>query len=196
MNSSILVAGFLFIISAPSGAGKTSVLKHLIGNFSDLKQSISVTTRIPRKGEKNDIDYHFVSKEDFDKKVKNGEFLEHAEVFENSYGSLIKDVSGILNDKKNVLFTIDYQGVQQIKTNGKFDTVTVFIMPPSLEVLKERLIKRGDSMDSINFRLSKAAGEIENMKNYDYVVYNYDILETAKLIGAIYLAEKYKRINK
>ena len=132
----------LIVVSSPSGAGKTSVCRKLLENNDNIQISISATTRKPRKNEVDGIDYNFISREDFQNRIKNNEFLEYAEVFDNFYGSLIEDVENITRFKKDVLFDIDWQGFQQLKQSG-MDVVGIFILPPNKKELIRRLKKRG-----------------------------------------------------
>ena len=149
----------LIVVSSPSGAGKTSVCRKLLENNDNIKISISATTRKPRKNEVDGIDYNFISREDFQNRIKNNEFLEYAEVFDNFYGSLITDVEKITKSKKDVLFDIDWQGTQQLYQSKPSNLVSIFILPPSKEEIVNRLRQRkvdsGDDESVINKRMSK-----------------------------------------
>ena len=152
MIENIETKRILIIISSPSGAGKTSVCKKLLELDSELRASISVTTRKPRNNETNWIDYIFISKEDFDKKISNGEFLEYANVFNNKYGTLVSSTIDLLNKDYDVLFDIDWQGTQQLSQNNN-NILTIFILPPDKNEIERRLKKR----------------ETENSENIDIV---------------------------
>ena len=129
----------LIVVSSPSGAGKTSVCRRILENNDSIQISISATTRKPRKNEVDGIDYNFISREDFQNRIKNNEFLEYAEVFDNFYGSLIKDVEKITKFKKDVLFDIDWQGTQQLYQSKPSNLVSIFILPPSKDEIENAL---------------------------------------------------------
>jgi len=184
----------LFIISSPSGAGKSTLCKHLIENFKNLEYSISVTTRTPRSGETNGVEYYFHTIKEFEEMKKAKKFIETAKFCENLYGTLNSEISRIELCSKNVLFDIDYNGKNQIISNKKLDCVTIFILPPSIKILKERLQNRhSESEDIINVRLDKAKEEMTHAKNYDYVIINENIDIAKNEISVIYQAENIKR---
>lgn len=166
--------GRIFIISGPSGSGKTTFYKKLLSTRKELVKSVSVTTREKRSGEKNGIDYVFVSKKMFFYKVKAGHFLESEKVFDNYYGTPNKNVRDILKSGKNVLLCIDVKGAKAVRR--KFpDLIGIFIKAPSLEVLKKRLIDRGSEKSKVvRLRLKMASSELKEAKSYDYVVINDD----------------------
>ncbi len=164
--------GILIVISSPSGAGKTTITKHLVKKVPNVKLSVSLTTRKPRIGEVNGIDYKFVSLKDFKEKVKKKLFLEHAKVFDNYYGTLKSQIVIDLKNGKNILFDIDWQGARQIKKKFNKDLISIFVLPPSLKELKRRLSKREKSKTFINKRMSKAKREIMHWSEYDYAVVN------------------------
>lgn len=164
--------GILIVISSPSGAGKTTITKHLVNKIRNIKLSVSLTTRKPRSGEVNGIDYKFVSLKDFKEKVKKKLFLEHAKVFDNYYGTLKSQIIIDLKKGKNILFDIDWQGARQIKKKFTKDLISIFILPPSLDELKRRLSKRERSKSFIKKRMSKAKREIMHWSEYDYAVVN------------------------
>lgn len=170
--------GLLFIVSAPAGTGKTTLVDKLIGNYpNSLARSISCTTRAPRGHEKNLQDYIFLTEEEFKEKKEAGAFLESAKVFNHDYGTLKSTVYALQNQGKHVFLVIDTQGAMQLK--GSADTVFVFIKPPSMEVLQKRLAsRRTESEEAIRLRLSYAQLEMEQAKNYDAIIINDD-LETA-----------------
>ncbi len=177
--------GTLFIISAPSGAGKTSLVNALVRDTNHLKLSISHTTRKKRPNEIEGYHYHFISEEKFQQKVAAGDFLEYARVFGNYYGTSQESVEKMLSEGHDVILEIDWQGAQQIKQVMP-DSVSVFILPPSLEALRERLQSRGeDDEDTINHRMEKAISEISHFDEADYLVINDDFEDALKSLKAI-----------
>ena len=187
----------LIVISSPSGAGKTSVCRKLLENNDNIKISISATTRKPRKNEVDGIDYNFISRGDFQNKIKDNEFLEYAEVFDNFYGSLIKDVENISKSKKDVLFDIDWQGTQQLYQSKPSNLVSIFILPPSKAEIENRLRQRqvdsGDDESIISQRMFKFKNEISHWVEYDYVVINKDFGKCVNEISNIINTERKKR---
>ena len=181
--------GHLYVISAPSGTGKTSLVKALIEKDPSIRLSVSTTTREPRAGEVNGRDYFFVKKEDFDKQINNNEFLEWAYVYGNFYGTSATLVKNSINRGEKVLLEIDWQGAFKIKQRYSRGMLTlIFIVPPSLEILKERLQKRGqDKISVITERLATAKEEMAKATNFDYVIINDDF-DTA-------VSELYRIIN-
>lgn len=182
--------GLLIVISGPSGAGKGTICKQLLAEESQLRYSISATTRPPRKGETNGKDYIFLDEEQFMKMRDRGEFLEWAEVYGNFYGTPKKNVEEQLNQGYDVILEIDIQGALQIKR--KFpEGVFIFIVPPSLEELELRITRRGtDSQEVIARRLNSAAKELEYVCEYDYVVVNDEVDKAVQRVKAIITAEK------
>lgn len=170
----------VIIFSAPSGAGKSTIVKHLLGKYSFLEFSISATSRPPRGEEKNGVDYYFFTKEEFEQKIRKGEFVEYEEVYAGSYyGTLQSEVERIWAKGHIILFDIDVKGGINIKRLYGRHALAVFIQPPSVEALKERLVKRGtDSPQAIERRVAKAEEELEYAKNFDRVIVN-DSLECA-----------------
>lgn len=166
------VPGTLFIVSAPSGAGKTSLVRALLADDSGVTVSVSFTTRPPRAGERNGVDYHFVDHQRFRAMIEAGEFLEHAEVFGNYYGTGRAEVASRLAQGSDVILEIDWQGAQQVR-QGFPGAVGIFILPPSCEVLRERLNGRGkDAPAVIERRLQAAVEEISHYSEYDFIVIN------------------------
>jgi guanylate kinase len=166
--------GTLFVFSAPSGAGKSSLAKALIEREPTLATSVSHTTRTPRPGEQNGVHYYFVTRDEFKAMVERGEFLEHATVFDNSYGTSQSAVQTLLDQNKNVILDIDWQGARAIRQKMP-NVKTVFILPPSREELRHRLQGRGqDSDDVIERRMRDAVSEMQHYGEFDYVVVNDD----------------------
>ncbi len=170
--------GNLYVLSAPAGGGKTTIANLLLKEITFLKRVITYTTRQPRPGEKNGVDYIFKTKEEFEKLIKEGAFLEHAVVHGNYYGTPKKEVFELLEQGFDVLLIIDVQGMRQIKKKYP-ETIGIFLLPPSFEELINRMKKRGDSEKEIQKRVETAKKEIPAWKEYDYIVIN-DILEEAK----------------
>ena len=167
-----MVTGSLFIITAASGTGKTSLVKQLIATTNDLAVSISHSTRKPRPGEIDGQHYHFVSREIFADMIKQGEFLEHAEVFENYYGTAQSTVEFMLSNGLDVILEIDWQGALQVQ-KLRPDATTIFILPPDRQSLRQRLSNRGqDSQEVIERRLAGSVNEMSQYVNFDYVVIN------------------------
>jgi len=180
-------------LSSPSGAGKTSISKKILQKDNKISLSISCTTRPKRKGEINKKDYIFLSEEDFQKKIKSGDFLEFASVFGYRYGTLRQTVNRFFNKKKDVLFDIDWQGYQQLKQSG-MEVVGIFILPPNKKELIRRLKNRGrDTTEEMKKRMSLAQHEISHFPEYDYVVVNNDLDSCVTKIQNIIIAERHKK---
>ncbi len=193
-QSSISRRGFMLVLSSPSGAGKTTIARALRQSEPDVVMSISVTTRPPRPGEEDGKDYYFVSEERFHEMTKSGELLEHARVFDNYYGTPRAHVENELNAGRIVLFDIDWQGTQQLKSNARDDLASVFILPPSLEELERRLKGRGqDSDEVVRNRMARASNEMSHWPEYDYVIVNQDVDESIAQTRAILAAERQRR---
>ena len=173
------------MISSPSGAGKTTIAKKLTYNKKNIKLSVSLTTRKPRKGEIDGVHYRFVSIEFFKKKIKQKAFLEHAKVFGNFYGTLKKNIDEKIKKGKSILLDIDWQGARQVRKKMANDTLSIFIVPPSLKELEKRLKKREGSIDFIKKRMSKAKQEIMHWHEYDYAVVNANLNDCLKKIKNI-----------
>jgi len=168
--------GVMFILSSPSGVGKTTLTKKIAEKNSNFSISISHTTRTPRPTEIDGKDYHFVSKEKFNLLIKNNNFYEYAKIFNNYYGTLKEPVINMLTNKIDVLFDIDWQGTQQLKKIKDLKLVTFFILPPNLEVLKKRLLNRHEGQEKlIKERMKKFNEEVSHWDEYDYVVVNDDL---------------------
>lgn len=186
--------GKLFVLSGPSGVGKGTICKKLLENI-DIDISVSATTRVPRDGEIEGVSYFFVNHDRFEEMIRNDEFLEHAEVFGNYYGTPKQKVLDKLAWGKDVLLEIDVQGAMQVKANYP-ESITIFVCPPSLITLKHRLAGRGtESEESLNQRIAKALTEIEMLKNYDYYIVNDELEDAVKHVKSIIYAEHHK-INK
>ncbi len=183
------MSGTPFIVSAPSGAGKTTLCRKLTGFFSDMRDSVSYTTREQRAGEQDGVDYRFVDAETFERMAAANEFIEHADVFGKRYGTSGNDIERLLEVGFNVLLEIDVQGAEKIRKNlGR--GVYVFILPPSIETCRERLIARGkDSAEEIDRRLKIAATEIKHAPEYDYIIINDDLGTAFDTLKAIVEAE-------
>ena len=186
--------GLMFILSSPSGAGKTTLADRLLKKDGEIVLSISATTRERRPGEAHGQDYFFVSEDDFVRMRDNEEFLEWANVFGNFYGTPRAMVEETLRQGKDVLFDIDWQGAQQLDEVAGEDVVKVFILPPSRGELERRLRKRAqDPEDVVQRRMDKADAEMSHWAEYDYVIVNYDLEESEELLRSILFAERLKR---
>lgn len=178
--------GRLIVISAPSGAGKTTLVNALIDSTPDLKISISHTTRPIRPGEQDGVNYYFISDDEFKNLLDRREFLEYAKVYDYYYGTSKVWVENELNKGSDIILEIDWQGAQQIKSMFPNSASFIYILPPSLEILKERLEKRAqDKPDVISYRLAKAKEDISHYNEFDYVVVNDDLDQTVASIQSI-----------
>jgi guanylate kinase len=185
--------GTLFVISAPSGAGKTSLVARCLQDNPQLNVSVSHTTRPPRPGEIDGENYHFVDKENFEALIAKGDFLESAIVFGNYYGTSQVEVEKQLITGNDLILEIDWQGAQQVRKQFK-TLVSIFILPPSLDVLKQRLSDRGkDDQDVIAKRLAKARDEISHFAEFDYLVVNDDFETAAKELNSIFMSKHVLR---
>lgn len=186
--------GLMFILSSPSGAGKTTIAKRLLADDDALQVSVSATTRPMRPGEVDGKDYHFVDQAAFDEMVENNAFFEWATVFGHSYGTPKGQIRAGLKQGIDYLFDIDWQGTQQLYQKAQADVVRVFILPPSLEELGRRLIGRGtDSAEVIAARMARAQAEISHWDGYDYVVINDDVETCFAKVREILEAERMRR---
>lgn len=186
--------GIMFVLSSPSGAGKSTLARSLLASDDNLSMSVSVTTRPPRAGEVEGVDYHFMSQEDFGILLNRDAFIEHAKVFDNYYGTPSEPVEEALDAGRDVLFDIDWQGAQQLSEAGGEDLVKVFILPPSKQELETRLKKRAsDTAEVVAGRMAKANDEISHFAEYDYIIVNRDLEEAKAQVRAILDAERLRR---
>ncbi len=186
-----MTEGRLFVISAPSGAGKTTLLKMVMAEVPGLVFSISHTTRTPRPGEQDGVDYHFVSREKFARMIDQGLFLEYAEVHDNLYGTSIGAIGAQLEEGLDVILDIDVQGATILRREKQLAATHIFISPPDLTELEKRLRGRGtESEEVIQLRLKNAAVEMRAAGEYEYLVINETIDESAHLLAAIIVAER------
>ncbi|MGA2601494.1 MAG: guanylate kinase [Bryobacteraceae bacterium] len=188
-----LPATSVFVISAPSGSGKSSLVQRLLHDVPNLIFSISYTTRAPRGSERNEIDYNFITRADFEARIGQGEFLEHAEVFGNYYGTSRLTLDQAIAEGKDLLLDIDVQGARQLKT-ALPEAVSIFVLPPSRHILEQRLRARSQDSDAvIQRRLRGAAREVRNYTQYDFVLVNRDLDECARDLEAIVRTERLRR---
>ena len=183
--------GMMFILSSPSGAGKTTLTKKLAANNSNFKISISYTTRKPRPNEVTGKDYNFVSNDEFNLLIKKKSFFEYANIFDNCYGTPKQPVLDLLSQGKDVLFDIDWKGTQQLKKIDNLSLVTFFILPPNIKTLKERLLKRHEGQEKlIERRMDKFNEEVSHWNEYNYAVINDELDKCYKKILDIIISEK------
>jgi guanylate kinase len=186
--------GLMFILSSPSGTGKTTIARRLLERDGHIRMSVSATTRPMRPGEVDGRDYHFVGQDQFDRMVEGEEFMEWAHVFGNSYGTPKAQIRAGLKAGQDFLFDIDWQGTQQLFQKAETDVVRVFLLPPSLDELRRRLTSRGtDSAEVIAGRMARAQAEISHWDGYDYVVVNDDIDACFDKVVQILAAERMSR---
>lgn len=186
--------GLMLVLSSPSGAGKTAITRALLERDTEISLSISVTTRAPRPGEIDGVHYRFIDEAEFVRLRDTHALLEWAHVFDHHYGTPRAPVEAALSAGRDVMFDIDWQGTQQLADSARDDLVSVFILPPSAEELERRLHSRAqDSDEVIAKRMAKAGGEISHWAEYDYVVRNVDLAESATAVEAILRAERLRR---
>ena len=186
--------GLMMVLSSPSGAGKTTISRRLLDSDSDIKLSVSVTTRAPRAGEVEGKDYRFIDLTEFNLMVNRDQLLEHAKVFGNYYGTPRMPVEKTLAEGRDVLFDIDWQGTQQLAEKAQDDLVSVFILPPNWRELERRLLTRAqDDPSEINRRMAKAADEMSHWAEYDYVIINRDLEQSVAAVKGILHSERLKR---
>ena len=188
--------GVMLVLSSPSGAGKSSICRALLDLDKNLYLSISTTTRKKRPNEVSGIDYNFVTLDEFEYKLRQNNFIEHAKVFNNFYGTDKSIVENKINEGKDLLFDIDWQGAQQLREKMREDIVSVFILPPSKKELERRLKERGQDTDKVvKERMSEATAEITHWAEYDYVIINEDLNLSVKTVLGILHSERMKRIR-
>lgn len=187
--------GLIFIISAPSGTGKTTLVRELMKGLPGLRFSVSYTTRLPRPNEKEGMDYHFVTHSTFQKMVEKNEFLEWAEVLGNRYGTPRPDLNQLESEGVDLVLDIDPQGAKKVMKEV-VQSISIYFLPPSLKVLKERLINRGgDSLEMIKFRLSGARKDMEEADRYHYVLMNDKIEDAVEKLRCIIVAERCRKLK-
>ena len=186
--------GILFVLSSPSGAGKSSIAKYILENDKSIGLSVSCTTRNKRQGEIKGKDYQFISISEFKNKIREGFFLEWAKVFDNYYGTPRNSVEERISRGLDVLFDIDWQGTQQLSGNDGFDIVTIFILPPTKKELEKRLNRRAqDTAFEVNKRMLQASDEISHYMEYNYIIINNDLERAFQEVLSIIKAERLKR---
>ncbi|MSO88481.1 MAG: guanylate kinase [Rhodospirillaceae bacterium] len=186
--------GLMFVLSSPSGAGKSTISRRLLALDADVTMSVSATTRPKRPGEVDGVDYHFVDPTEFNLMINRRQLLEYAKVFDNYYGTPRQPVEQALAAGRDVLFDIDWQGTQQLAQAARTDLVSVFILPPSTAELERRLRTRAqDSDDVVARRMADAAGEMSHWAEYDYIIVNRDLDESVRWVYAILIAERLRR---
>lgn len=182
--------GLLFIVSAPSGTGKTTLVERLVQQMPNLRMSRSYTSRAARAGERDGVDYNFISRDEFRDRIGRCDFLEWADVFGNYYGTGAADVDRLLADGQDVVLVIDVQGARQVKARG-VDHTAIFVLPPTFEVLEQRLRGRSkDTEEQMQRRLATARAEASSYTDYDYVVVNDELEPTVRRLSEIILAER------
>ena len=196
MTNSLRSKKLIIVISSPSGAGKSSICKRLLYDDPQLNISISDTTRPPRDNETNGTDYNFIEKNEFERRIKNNEYIEYANVFGNYYGSLYKDVQKSLDNGFDVLFDIDWQGSLQLKASSQPNLLTIFIIPPSKEIIYERLKlraeKSGDDEQAVQYRMKMYETEMSHKNEYEHIVENDKFEQCVLKIKKIILEARIK----
>ncbi len=195
-KESIHRRGFLLVLSSPSGAGKTTITRHLLERDPTLSLSVSVTTRPARPGERDGTDYRFIDQRRFDRMVGEGELLEHATVFDHHYGTPRTPIEAALAAGHDIVTDIDWQGTQQLAESVPHDLVRVFVLPPSMAALEARLRQRAqDSPAVVAARMARSAEEMSHWSEYEYVIVNRELEESVALVQAIVTAERLRRIR-
>ncbi|MCI4644236.1 MAG: guanylate kinase [Hyphomonadaceae bacterium] len=195
-NKSIDRRGLMLVISSPSGAGKTSLSRKLMEEFDDVVLSVSATTRDPRPNEEEGTDYYFKSRETFQQMIAEGAFLEWAHVFDRFYGTPRADTEAKLDAGQDVIFDVDWQGADALHDQMPNDVVSVFVLPPSIEALRDRLAKRpGSTPENVDRRMADAEKEIRHWRRYDYCIVNDDFDAAYSQLRRILLTERMKRLR-
>jgi guanylate kinase len=190
----IVRRGLMLVLSSPSGAGKTTIVKQILEQDPNIDVSISVTTRPMRPNEIDGKDYYFITRDRFREMIKNSELLEHAEVFGHGYGTPKKQVLDVLAAGRDIIFDIDWQGTQQLAQLARTDLVSIFVLPPSTEELTKRLYQRDqDAPEVIERRMAGAANEMSHWAEYEYVIVNQDLEESVQQVQSILTAERLRR---
>jgi guanylate kinase len=188
---------FIIAISSPSGAGKSTITRRLLEWDSSIKLSVSATTRKPREGEVDGVDYYFLTKDEFEKEIKNNNFVEYAKVFDNYYGTLRREIESKFDNGKDVILDIDWQGVRLV--SDQIDAkrlLKIFILPPSIKELENRLRARGkDNNDVIENRMKRARDEISHFNEYDFVVINDNLESAIEQIKSIIIAKRLENVK-
>ena len=194
---SVSKKGILVILSSPSGAGKTSIARALVKGNENFLFSVSATTRKSRPGEVNGREYDFLTVDQFRQKIKEGQFLEHAKVFGNLYGTPLQAVRDSISQGKSVVFDVDWQGGKQIRRSSLSEfVISIFILPPSINELHNRLMNRAqDSSETVKDRMKKSIDEIMHWKEYDYVIVNRVLDKTLREVESIITSEKLRRVR-
>ncbi len=186
--------GVMLVLSSPSGAGKSTIARAILESDDQISMSVSVTTRPMRPGEKDGVDYHFIERTEFDLMVNRGELLEYAKVFDHYYGTPKQPVLRALEDGRDIMFDIDWQGTQQLAEQAQDDLVRVFILPPSTIELERRLHSRAqDPPEVVARRMDKASDEMSHYPEYDWVIINTDLSESVENVRAILRSERLRR---
>lgn len=183
--------GLVFIVSAPAGTGKTTLVRKLIQEFPSIIPSVSFTTRQPRHGEKEGVDYHFISEIEFEEKIAAADFLEYVKLYDTYYGTSKQWIEGHLKQGRDVILVIDTQGALQLKE--KMSAISIFITPPSIEILKKRLFARQtENLETIEKRIQWAPQELEAAKQYDYQLVNDELDIAYQVFKSIFIAESHR----
>jgi guanylate kinase len=186
-------SGRIFVVSGPSGSGKSTLIREVRQKVPDLGYSISHTSRPPRGKEKNGVEYHFVSRENFQKRIDSGEFVEWAEVYQDLYGTSVASLRSQITAGRDVIMDIDVQGARNIKDHFR-DAILIYVLPPSMEVLEKRLReRRTDDEKTIRTRLTKAGMEIKNCVSYDYLLFNDQLDQAVEELKSILIAERCRK---